>query len=184
FPQEATNDSTQAVADLLGREEVFVKPTGWLQFGAGLDARANSHDQVEDSWRVDFADRGTLRPRLAGRRLSATFTRGPLTIDAGKQFIRRGQTDIPTPTHPLAPPDFLNVIDAEFLAVTGLHGVVQAGAETFEAVWLPRFTPSRVPLIDQRWTVVPAAAADVPLVDGGAIFPDGSQAGVRWSHLG
>src|SRR5262249_56343427 len=110
FPQEATNDSTQAVADLLGREEVFVKPTGWLQFGAGLDARANSHDQVEDSWRVDFSDRGTLRPRLSVRRLSATVTRGPLTIDAGKQVIRRGKTDILPPTDPFRPPDFLHVI--------------------------------------------------------------------------
>ncbi|HMF99332.1 MAG TPA: hypothetical protein VKE96_33765 [Vicinamibacterales bacterium] len=184
FPQEALNDSTQAVADLLAREEVFFKPATWLQFGAGLDARANSHDQVEDSWRLDFTDRGMLRPRLAVRRLSATFTRGPLTIDAGKQFIRWGKTDVLTPTDRFAPRDFLNVVDAEFIGVTGLRGVVLVGAETFEAVWLPRFTPSRVPLIDQRWTVVPAAAANIPLVDGGAIFPDASQTGVRWGHTG
>jgi hypothetical protein len=184
FPQEAPNDPTRGVSDLLAREEVFLKPATWLQFGAGLDLRANSHDQVDDSWRLDVSDRGTLRPRLAVRRLSATFTRGPLTIDAGKQFIRWGKTDILTPTDRFAPRDFINVIDSEFIGVTGVRGVVQAGAETFEAVWLPRFTPSRVPLIDQRWTVVPAAAAGVPLADGGAVFPDGSQAGARWGHVG
>jgi hypothetical protein len=184
FPQEAPNDPTRGVGDLLAREEVFLKPATWLQFGAGLDLRANSHDQVEDSWRVDVSDRGTLRPRIAIRRLSATFTRGPLTVDAGKQFIRWGKTDILNPTDRFAPRDFLTVVDTEFLGVTGVRGVVQVRDETFEAVWLPRFTPSRVPLIDQRWTVVPPGAADVPLVDGGARFPDGSQAGVRWGHVG
>ena len=49
---------------------------------------------------------------------------------------------------------------------------------------MPRFTPSRVPLLDQRWTVVPPAAASMPLVDAGAVFPAGSQAGVRWGHVG
>jgi hypothetical protein len=184
FPQEAANDPTQAMGDLLAREEVFPKPTDWLQFAVGADLRASSHDQVEDSWRVDFSDRGTLRPRIAIRRLSATFARGPLTVDAGKQFIRWGKTDIVTPTDRFAPRDFVNVVDAEFLGVTGVRGVVQAGAETVEAVWLPGLTPSRVPLVDQRWTVVPPAAAAIPLVDAGATYPDGSQAGLRWSHTG
>jgi hypothetical protein len=184
FPQEAPNDPTRAAGDVLAREEVFVKPARWLQFGAGVDLRANSHDQVEDSWRVDVGDRGALRPRVAIRRLSATVTRGPLTIDAGKQVIRWGKTDILAPTDRFAPRDFLNVVDTELLAVVGARAVAEVGVETFEAVWVPRFTPSRVPLINQRWTVVPPAAAGVPLVDAGGSFPGGSQAGVRWGHVG
>jgi len=184
FPQQAPNDLTRVVGDLLLRDEVFVKPAPWLQFAAGIDLRANSHDQVEDAWRIDLADRSILRPRAAVRRLSATFTRGPLTIDAGKQFIRWGKTDIVTPTDRFAPRDFLNVVDTELLPVSGVRGAVQAGAETFEGVWLPRFTPSRLPLFTQRWTAVPADAASVPLVDAGGALPDGSQAGVRWAHVG
>jgi hypothetical protein len=184
FPQEALNDPTQAVGDLLAREELFVKPAPWLQFAAGLEARANSHEQVDDRWRLDLDDRGTLRPRFSLRRLTATITRGPLTVDAGKQFIRWGKTDILNPTDRFAPRDFLNVVDSEFLAVTGVRGAVTHGSETFEAVWLPRFTPSRVPLLDQRWTVVPSDAASIPLVDAGAEFPDGSQTGFRWGHVG
>ena len=114
FPQDAPNDTTQLVGDLLAREEVFVKPAPWLQFAAGVDARGNTHDQVERSWRLDFRDRGPLRPALSIRRLSATLTRGPLTVDVGKQFIRWGKTDIVTPTDQFAPRDFLNVIDSEF----------------------------------------------------------------------
>jgi hypothetical protein len=184
FPQEAPNDSTRAVGDLLVRGEVFFKPAPWMQFAGGLDLRANSHDQVDDRWRLDFADRGLKRPRASIRRLTATFTRGPFTLDAGKQFIRWGKADIINPTDRFAPRDFINVVDTEFLAVTGVHGVVQTGAETFEAVWVPRFTPSRVPLVDQRWTAVSTEAASIPIVDAGSALPEGSETGVRWGHVG
>jgi len=184
FPQEALNDPTRVVGDLLIRDDVFVKPAPWIQFAAGVDLRANSHDQVEDSWRLDFGDRSVRRPRAAVRRLVATFTRGPLTIDVGKQFIRWGKADIVNPTDRFAPRDFLNVVDAEFLAVTAVRGVAQLGADAIEVVWLPRFTPSRVPLVDERWTAVPEEAAAVPLVDAGATFPERSQIGVRYAHVG
>jgi hypothetical protein len=184
FPQEAPNDPTRAVGDLLAREEVFFKPAPWMQFAGGLDLRANSHDQVEDRWRLDVNDRGVKRPRASLRRLTATFTHGPFTIDAGKQFIRWGKADIINPTDRFAPRDFINVVDTEFLAVTGVRGVAQHGAETFEAVWVPRFTPSRVPLLDQRWTAVSGDAAGVPLVDAGFALPGGSETGLRWGHVG
>ena len=184
FSQEAPNDPTRAVGDLLARDDVFFKPAPWMQLAGGLDLRVNSHDQVDDRWRLDLDDRGVRRPRASLRRLTATFTRGPFTIDAGKQFIRWGKADIINPTDRFAPRDFLNVVDTEFLAVTGVRGVAQHRAETFEAVWVPRFTPSRVPLLDQRWTAVSADAAGVPIVDAGADLPRGSETGLRWGHMG
>jgi hypothetical protein len=183
YPQEASNDTTQVVGDLLVRNEVFAKPAAWLQFAAGLDFRANSHDQVADSWRVDFWDRGLQRPRLSIRRLTATMTHGPYTLDVGKQFIRWGKTDIVTPTDHFAPRDFLNVVDNDFLAVTAVRGSAQLGQHTFDVVWAPRFTPSRTPLLTQRWAVIPAEVATLPIVENATGFPDGSQAGVRWGHM-
>ena len=184
FPQEAPNDRTQLVGDFLAREEVFFKPAPWIQFAGGVDLRANTHDQVEDRWRVDIADRGAQRPRLSVRRASATVARGPLTVDAGKQFIRWGKTDVITPTDRFAPRDFLNVVDNEFLAVTGVRAAAQLRDETIEAVWVPRLTPSRVPLLHQRWVVVPADVAALPIVQIPATLPRGSQTGLRWSHVG
>lgn len=184
FAQSAANDSTRVVGDVRARGELFVTPAPWIQFAAGVDARANSHDQVDKAWRVDFADRGTLRPALSIRRLSVTLTRGPLTVDAGKQFIRWGKTDIVTPTDRFAPRDFLNVVDTEFLGVTGVRGVWQQGGDTVEAVWLPRFTPSRVPLFDERWTATPASPSSLRIVDAGAALPHGSSEGLRWNHAG
>jgi len=186
FPQEAPNDTTRVIGDLLFREEVFLKPTPtpWIQFAAGLDLRANSHDQVEDRWRFDFSDRGTLRPRMAIRRLTATITASKLTLDVGKQFIRWGRADILNPTDRFAPRDYLNVIDADFLPVLGVRPVLRLGNDTIEAVWIPRLTPSRLPLFDQRWAVFPAALQGVPIVDGGSVIPERSQQGVRWNHTG
>jgi hypothetical protein len=183
FPQQAPNDPTRLVGDLLAREELFVKPAPWIQFAGGLDVRANSHDQVDRLWRLDPDDRGTRRPRLSLRRLSATFTRGPFTVDVGKQFIRWGKADIINPTDRFAPRDFINVVDTQFLAVTGVRAVAQHGDETLEAVWA-RFTPSRVPLVNQRWTAVPVDAAAIPLLDAGSVMPDGAQTGLRWGHTG
>src|SRR5262245_1968949 len=76
FPQEALNDPTQVVGDFIARGELFIKPAGWLQLAGGLDLRANTHDQVDDAWRLDVSDRGTLRPRVSLRRASATVKRG------------------------------------------------------------------------------------------------------------
>jgi hypothetical protein len=177
FPQQTVTDETRVVGDLLVRDDAFLKPAPWIQFAAGAEFRANSHDQVEDSWRIDSSDRTVRRPRLAIRRAAATVTWRTLTVDVGKQFLRWGKTDIVTPTDRFAPRDFLNVIDSEFLAVTGARAAVQFGGDTIEAAWVPRFTPSRLPLVNQRWTPVPVPF--IPPRD----MPDGSQTGVRWSHI-
>ena len=70
FAQRAPNDPTRFVGDLLIRHEVFVKPAPWIRFAGGLELRANTHDQVQDDWTVDVADRGVRRPRLSIRRLT------------------------------------------------------------------------------------------------------------------
>jgi hypothetical protein len=184
FPDAAPNDATRAIGDVLFREEVFLKPAGWIQFAAGLDVRANSHDQVEDQWRLDFTDRGVRRPRAAIRRLTATFTGGGFTLDVGKQFIRWGRADVLNPTDRFAPRDYLNVIDADFLPVLGARPSWHVGNETFEAVWVPQLTPSRLPLFDQRWTVLPTGLQGIPIEDSGADLPKRSEYGVRWNHVG
>jgi hypothetical protein len=184
FFQQAPNDSVLTVGDALFREEVFFRPAEWIQFAAGLDLRANSHSQVDYEWRLDYSDRGVLRPVAAVRRLAVTLKAGTFTVDVGKQFIRWGRADVLNPTDRFAPRDYVNVIDSDFLAVSAVRPSIQLGKETLEAVWVPYLTPSRTPLVDQRWTVPPPGLEGVPIVDGGSQFPSGSQEGVRWSHAG
>ena len=184
FPLEAVNDTTRVVGDVLVREELFLKLAPWVQGAAGLDLRANTHDQVETRWVVDWSDRGIRRPPIAIRRLSATVTKGGIAVDVGKQFIRWGKTDIVTPTDRFAPRDFLNVVNTELLAVTGIRATATVGGDTVEGVWVPRLTPSRIPLLDQRWSVPSPGAPATTVLDGGAVVPVGSQVGVRWAHVG
>lgn len=184
FPQGTPNDPTRAVGDLFVRGELFASPRPWAQFAAGVDLRANSHDQVEDGWHLDFRDRGLRRPRLAVRRLSATFSRGPIVVDVGKQMIRWGRADLVTPTDHFAPRDFLNVVDSELIGVTAVRATVTVKHDSLEVVWVPQFTPSRMPLLDQRWTAVPPQAANFSLLDAGSVLPRGSQVGARWNHAG
>ncbi len=184
FPQTMAGDRAHLVADVLAREEIFARPVEWLRLASGFELRANSHDQVEDGWRVRFWDRIHPRPRLAVRTLSATLTRGPFTLDAGKQFIRWGKTDIVVPTDRFSPKDYLTVVDAPYLAVTGLRGTAQFARYTIEVAWVPRLTPSRTPLLTQRWAGRAAeAAATEPIVETPTALPRGAQTGVRFGQV-
>jgi hypothetical protein len=183
YPQDAPNDSRHLIADALLRAELFVRPMPGLAAAAGLDARANNDAQVVDSWRLEVADRGVRRPRLSMRRASVTVNRRALTLEVGKQFIRWGKADIVTPTDRFAPRDYLNVIDSDFIAVRAVRASIERGPTMVDAVWAPFFTPSRLPLFDRRWTVVPPG---VTLVHAPNLrepaMPERAQAGVRWGY--
>jgi len=105
-------------------------------------------------------------------------------VKIGKQFIRWGRADVLNPADRFAPRDYLTVLDTDFLAVTGVRPSLKLGDETFEGVLVPRMTPSRTPLVNQRWTIVPPAFAGLELVDLGATYPGRADYGVRWSHTG
>lgn len=182
FPQDTPNDRANFVGDLLIREDAFFRPANWLQLAGGVELRANSHDQVRRSWNPDFHGRGLPRPAWSVRHLSATFTRSPLTVHLGKQVIRWGRTDLLTPTDRFAPRDYLSVVDTEFLPVTGARAHVSIGSDSVEAVWVPYFTPSRLPLLDQRWAA--PSGDSFTAVEVTRPLPEARQTGVRWSHRG
>ena len=90
------------------------------------------------------------------RRLSATIHRGKITAEIGRQLIRWGKTDILNPTDRFAPKDYLSsVVDTDFLGVTAARVTYESGGDTVDLIWQPWFTPSRTPLLNQRWTALP-----------------------------
>jgi hypothetical protein len=185
YPQVAPNDSAHVADEMLLRWEPSYQALPWLKLWAGFDARADSHLQADRSARLDLDDRGVRRPALSLRRLSAVIHKGKVTAEVGRQFIRWGKTDILTPTDRFAPGDYVSsVVNSDFLGVTAARVTYESGGNTVDLVWQPWFTPSRTPLLGQRWTAVPQAAAGVALIDGGAQYPGGSQYGARWNHTG
>jgi hypothetical protein len=183
FAEEAPSDPERVVGDGLFRNEAVLR-FGWLHLAGGLDLRGNTHDQVEDEWRLDLEDRGRLRPRVSLRRAAATVAHRGFTVDLGKQFIRWGRADIIYPTDRFAPRDYINVIDSELLPVFAARAALQVRDETLEAIWSPQLTPSRLPLLDQRWVSLPPEVAGLTVVDGATVLPGGSQFGLRWRHTG
>jgi len=185
FPQTAANDSGRVIADTLLRYEVSAKLTPWFKLNGAIDARTDTHRQTERSGRFDWQDRGFLRPALSFRRFSAVAFKGPVTFEIGKQFIRWGKADILNPLDRFAPRDFLNVIDNEFLGVLAARLTIEKGPHTLDIVLQPRFTPSRTPLLNQRWVVLPPdLQIPLPLSQGAPQLPGGVQTGARWNYLG
>jgi hypothetical protein len=184
YPETAPSDSGQGVGESLLRYEASYKIRPWLRLSGSIDARFDTHQQVERVLHLDWQDRSLRRPALSLRDFVATLSKGKFTAEFGKQFIRWGKADILNPTDRFAPKDFLSVTDAEFLAVTAARAIYDTGTDSIDLVWQPRFTPSRTPLLNQRWTVLPAGLENVPLNDLGSQFPGRSSFGARWNHIG
>jgi hypothetical protein len=184
YPQAAANDRAKTIGDALIRYEGMYRRTKSLQFAGAFDLRTDTHHQVDRELNLSWADRGVRRPLATVRRLSALYYKGGLTVEAGKQFVRWGKTDILTPTDRFAPRDYLTVVDNDFLPITAARASFEKGANTIEAVWSPRVTTSRIPLLNQRWVVLPASVPPGLTIRDIPDFPSGSQAGVRWKYTG
>lgn len=187
YPQKSLSTDERWIGDLLLRQEAAWRSTDWLTLAGAFDARAATNDWVERSWAIDWEDRGLQRPALSVRRLGAAVRRGGFTFEAGKQFVRWGKADVLNPTDRFAPRDLLEVVDNDFLAVTAARITFERGSNTIDAVWVPIFTPSRVPLAGSRWSTVASASQveiPLPLADLGSVFPSRPQGGVRWNHVG
>ena len=184
YPQTAPNDSAQTVDQAAIRWETSYKVAPWLKLSGALDARADTHRQVDRTAQLNLDDRTTQRPALSLREFNATIHKGKVTAEFGRQIIRWGKTDILTPTDRFAPKDYLSsVVDSDFLAVPAARITIAGASDSLDAIWQPWFTPSRIPLLDQRWTALPPELNGVTIVDVGARYPGRSQFGLRWDHI-
>jgi hypothetical protein len=185
YPQTAPNDGGTIVNQTLLRWEASYQIAPWLKFSGAIDARTDTHEQTERTWGFDVDDRSIKRPAFSLRRASATMHEGKFTVELGRQFIRWGKADILNPTDRFAPKDYLSsVVSNDFLGVTAARLTYESGANTLDVVWQPLFTPSRTPLLNQRWTALPIEVQGIPIIDEGARYPGGSQYGARFNHVG
>jgi hypothetical protein len=182
YPQKAQNDSGRVVGEALLRWDVSWQVRPDFKLFGSFDARADTHQQVGREARFDWQDRSMRRSAFSLRRGSAQWHRGGLTVEGGKQFIRWGKADILNPTDRFAPRDYLNVIDNDFLGVIAARATYENQGNTVDLVYAPRFTPSRTPLLNQRWVALPASP--IPIIDRGGAIPGRGQFGVRTNHIG
>ncbi|MBL8176402.1 MAG: hypothetical protein JNK48_17125 [Bryobacterales bacterium] len=184
FPDPVPGDSSSGAGEVVARWDVTYRLSDAWKVSGAVDARVDTHRQNEREFRVDWMDRSARRPNLSLRRFSTSYHKGRLTLEFGKQFIRWGKADILNPTDRFAPKDFLEVINTDYLGVLAARAVYEAGSHTFDLVYTPRMTPSRSPLPNQRWVVMPETVPGLAVVDNGTRYPGGGQAGARWNYLG
>lgn len=177
-------DRSNVISDELFREEISWKLSSYFQINASFDGRFDSHQQVERSAHLDFWDRGLQRPPMSVRDANIVFNKGRFTATLGKQFIRWGKSDMLNPTDRFAPRDFLTLTDDYFLAVTAARLTYDTGTDSIDAIFQPRFTPSRTPLLNERWTPLPEQVWSYPIANYGSNYPGRSAFGVRWNHTG
>ena len=183
FPQTAPGDSAHLVGEADFHYDLSYKIAPWITFAGGIEAQTDTHNEADRSLRLDWLDRGLQRPAFELQTANLTIHKQHLTAVLGKQFIRWGKADILNPTDRFAPRDYLNVTESELLAVVAARATVEAGATSLDLVWEPVFTPSRMPLLNQRWTVLPD---NLPgnVENAATRYPGGAQYGARFNYTG
>jgi hypothetical protein len=162
--------------------------SGSLQWGGGwtamfeLEAAGDTYQDVRRDAGFFWFDRSLRRPVAGIRRLSLRYQNARWIFEAGKQVIRWGQSDLWSPVDRFSPRDYLYPLDPEYLAVTAARASYRSGARQIECVYVPRFTPGRLPLAGRRWMQLPEDIYGYEFRDIGNRYPGGGQFGVRFRH--
>jgi hypothetical protein len=183
YPRTTANDQVQFVNETLLRVEGKLQLPGGFGLSAGLDARSDSDKQVIRAGRFFWDDRTAQRPPFALRTMSIHYTHGPFRIEAGKQLLHWGQMDFSSPTDKLAPRDYLNPTGADSLGAFGVRAIADTGPRSLELLYLPHFTPSRIPLDDRRWLILPSEFDGYSHHSQGVHYPGGGQFGARYHQI-
>jgi len=181
YPAAAPGDSGRAVGEALVRYEAFFRPAKNWKLSAGVDAQTDTHRQTSRDATFSFLDRTRQRQAVSLRRASVSYQRRRWSLELGKQFVRWGKTDILTPTDRFAPRDYTNFARTDFLAVLAARATWGGNNDTLDFLYAPRFTPSRTPLLNQRWA---GPIAGFNPLTGTPDYPGGGQVGARWNHTG
>jgi hypothetical protein len=188
FPQTAPNDSSRALGEAILHWDLSYKAFSWLKLSGGIEAQTDTHHETERTLHLDLRDRGLLRPPFDIRTAKVTMHHGLFTVDLGKQLVGWGKADLLNPTDRFTPRDYLDVTQNEVLGVLAARATVEAAGNSLDLVWTPWLTPSRIPLLNQRWAELPpglsGAVESASIENAATTFPGGGQYGARMNHIG
>src|SRR5437867_3926579 len=138
-----------------------------LSWRGSVDFRLDTHHDIDRRRWTDLSQRGLRQPAGALRELYVDAKLGRLDLRAGKQEIRWGRADGFNPTDNLLPYDYLKTFSDERITVPALKADAFLGRARLEGAWIPFFTPTRLPLLGQRWFPRLPSTAQVPVGPGG-----------------
>ena len=183
-PDPASGDGTLSLAALGIRGEAIFKSFGYFEEAPADDRLYRAEGIFRLEWTREFApwvgvkltgevrgdtdgdasgvhfevpDTDRHRSVLGLREATVNLRRAPAEFTIGKQFFAWGTADAYNPTDSINPYDYMDVLDAEKMAVYSAGARVQLGPASLVAVVVPFFTPSRPPEPDR-----PLGAAAAP----------------------
>lgn len=169
---------TGLTVDLRGDAYARGEPSieGWVRESLSVSAQPSSHLFVRVVWIVERDSRGeVLRTSLyrdddRGIRRSASrfsdllvgFRAGPATVELGKQRLTWGRASFVQPEDNLTPRDWTDPLDEVRLSPWSARLAVERGRGWGEVVVVPRYAPSRLPILGGRWLPVEPATVVNP----------------------
>lgn len=200
YPRRPNPSDTHALAT--GHLQLWIRGSinDRLSWRASWDLRLDTHHDVDrDRW-FDLNQRRFHQPAGSLRELYLDVKLGHLDLRLGKQEIRWGRADSFNPTDNMIPYDYLNIFSEQRIPMPAVKADAYIGRARLEAAWVPFFTPTRLPLLTQRWfprlpasTKAPlgpmgeAMDVDLSYRDGSMVFPArtfrNGQWGLRWNQL-
>ena len=159
-----TPNPSDAYAEGLGHLQIWGRApiSNTFSFRGVFDARIDTHGNVDRHEWLDVAQRGLKQPAGSLSELYLDAKLGRFDLRLGKQRVRWGRADGFNPTDNMTPYDYLVTFDEERLSVPALKADVYFARTNLETVWLPFYTPTRIPLLGQRW--FPRLPSSVPIV--------------------
>jgi hypothetical protein len=161
-----------------------------LSWRGTFDFQLDTHKNVDRGRWTDLEQRGIRKPAGAVSEFYLDAKLPHLDLRLGKQQIRWGRADGFNPTDNVIPYDFLDTFSDERLAVTALKADAYFGRANIEGVWVPFYTPTRLPILGQRWFPrLPESAQgfDLSYRDQPSRFPartfGNGQWGVRYNQV-
>jgi uncharacterized protein DUF1302 len=95
------------------------------------------------------------RPILDLEEAYFDFSISNLDLRIGRQIIKWGKGDLFNPTNNINPTDFTDLFDSRTIGVNAINADWYLEPFVLEAIFVPTFTPSRLPLNDSRFSLVP-----------------------------
>lgn len=124
---------------------------------------------IDDDIRRNITDLKEWHVRFKSEHLMASL---------GKHIFSWGTADGFNPTDNLNPRDFTDFIENEKIGVPSLDLNYFNGNYRFEAVVIPVFTPSRLPLFGKRWSPIPQ---NFPLMINDRVLPSETMDNVQFA---
>src|SRR6266571_38248 len=141
----------RGLADAHGEVGVQGPLRDWLRLRGRWDFRLDTDAEVAKGKWLDLAQRGLRRPAGALGELYFDLALGPVDVRVGTQEVHWGRADALNPTSNANPYDYTYPFSLRRIGVPAVRVQTERGHTGLDAVWVPFFTPSRLPLLGKRW---------------------------------